>query len=1138
MKLRFTTIFKVIGMAVLALQTLALEAQVTPTAGAVECFQVGNGGLFTDTGGPGGNDAVEGAPGNYTNCNCVTTTTLCASDGSAVQLEFTSFGVNASFDWLVILDTDNPGNEEFPASVLTDPANGALQLFNNADGAGDGGAENYGLGSQVGLNTLNQLPETTFTATNATGCLTVVFRASSQVDDSGWEALLSTTSNVPHPGDNVPCGGPVTCAPPSNLQASGITETTAELTWNASPSTDNYQIEYGPAGFAPGTGTTITVSGQTTWTLTDLLEMTAYDVYIQALCDGGEVSALIGPMTFTTCCIPIPDVCIYTLNLYDSFGDGWNNANLTVDHNGATNVYTFTSGNFATFTLTVTEGEPFVMTYAPGFYENEVSYELIDSDGNLLFGDGPFPQVGEVYNELVVCPDCPAVNLASIVVSDIDTMSAVVSWDILPSAQSYIVEYGPEGFPQGVGLTIESDLPPVTLEGLNPCVNYDVYITAVCGQDSLSDATGPVNFMTDFPYTGGPPCIYSLNMYDSFGDGWNGSFLTVTTGGTSTNYTFTTGTFATAQIPLIANLPVTITFTPGSFLNETSYEIFDQDGNLVLEDGPFPQTGVVLEFIACPTCPGPSSFFSVDINADNATFGWNAALEDGEYMLEYGPLGFTHGTGTSIITDNLQETITGLTENTWYDIYLFFTCSDDGEKGKTLGPITFKTIWYNDVGVSGIFEPTDTSCNLDSNQLITFYMQNFGQYPQSLIPFYYAVNGVVAPIPFPTDGFYTGVIGNDSTEVVVFETTWDFSTPGYYLIEIWTELDTDSDLSNDTFRYELITAYPLPLEEDFNSGIYPEGWTTSSLPTFLYAPNHHNNTTHVVSDQLASFDQTFEITTLRVGPMGENDSLSFDYRYVVSFAGVDAAQLGVGDKLEVLISTDCGETFTEIYEINQTNHVPSAQFQTVTLDLSAYAGEGITVRFFAQRADFTGPTYWIDLDNINVFGCPSSFFAEKTVTKASGPDVSDGAISLEPVYGTAPFFYQWSNGSVSSNPTGLAAGTYTVTITDSKGCQEELEIEVGFDLPSGTRDVTALGAVSLYPNPTSGNATLRVDMAQAQELHIQVFNSVGQLIREYSEAGAPVVTRELDLSDQAGGIYLIRLSTGTDWHFEKLILTR
>lgn len=1137
MKLRFTPLLSLLAFFLLAF-SVSLAGQVTPTAGQVECFQVGNGGLFTDSGGPGGNNAVEGALGNYPNCDCVTTTTLCATDGSAVKVQFTNFGVNASFDWMVILDTDNPASEQFPASVLGNPANSNLQLFNNADGAGDGGSENYGLGAQVGISLLSQMQTETYTATNATGCLTFVFRASAQVDDSGWDALLSTTSNAQHPGDNVPCGGPVACAPPSNLQATDIDETTAVLTWNASPSTDTYVIEYGPAGFLPGTGMTVNITGQTTFTLTNLTEMTEYDVYIQAICDAGEVSALIGPTSFTTCCVPIPDVCNYTLNLYDSFGDGWNSSTLTVTHNGVSTVYTFTTGNFATFTFQVTEGLPIVLSYAPGFYENEVTYEMFDSDGGLLFEDGPFPTVGEVYNEIVVCPDCPAVNLASIEISDIDTSSATVTWDVIPSAEGYILEYGPEGYPQGVGLTINTAGPPVELTGLNPCVNYDVYITAICSPDTLSDPVGPVNFMTDVGGSAGPPCIYTFNLYDSFGDGWNGSFLTVQSGSSSNTYTFTTGSFATFQVPVFANLPVVISFSPGSFLNETSYEILDPDGNIIFEDGPFPQTGVVLSFIACPTCPGPTDFYPVDINADNATFAWNAAQETGQYMLEYGPLGFTQGTGTVISTNNLQEKITGLTENTWYDIYLFFTCSDDGEKGKTLGPITFKTLWYNDVGVLGIIEPTEADCNLASDQLISFYLHNFGQYPQSLVPFYFAVNGVVAPVNLPDDGLYTGVVGNDSSEVVTFQTTWDFSTPGYYLIEIWTELGTDSDLANDTFRYELITAYPLPLKEDFNSNIFPPEWNTTETGTFLYAPNHHNNPTHIISDQLSSSDQTFQVTTLRVGPMGENDSLSFDYRYVNSFAGTVASTLGAGDKLEVQISTDCGETYNTVYVINQSNHVPSTLFKTEVVDLSAFAGEAINVRFFAQRVTFTGPTYWIDLDNINVFGCPASFFAKQDITNASSPEAADGSVKLTPVYGTAPFAYQWSNGSISPNPIGLAAGEYTVTITDSKGCTEVLTIQVGFDIPSGTRDVSPLGTVSLWPNPTNGLTTLVVEMPSVQDLKVQVFNSVGQLIREYSEMGSNRVTRELDLSDQAGGMYLIRLSTGSEWHMEKLVLTR
>ena len=261
MKLRSTLAFSLL----LLLSAATLNAQVKPTAGEVECFQVGNGGLFTDTGGPGGNNAVEGALGNYSNCDCITTTTLCSSDGSAVQVKFTNFGVNASFDWLVILDTDNPAMEQFPASVLSVPSNSTLQLFSNADGAGDGGSENYGLGAQVGIALLSQMSTDTYTATNATGCLTFVFRASAQVDDSGWDAMLSTTSNAPHPGDNVPCGGPVACAPPTAMEANDITETTALLSWNASPSSDDYVIEYGPEGFIPGTGTLINVTGQTTY---------------------------------------------------------------------------------------------------------------------------------------------------------------------------------------------------------------------------------------------------------------------------------------------------------------------------------------------------------------------------------------------------------------------------------------------------------------------------------------------------------------------------------------------------------------------------------------------------------------------------------------------------------------------------------------------------------------------------------------------------------------------------------------------------------------------------------------------------------------------------------------------------------
>jgi len=842
------------------------------------------------------------------------------------------------------------------------------------------------------------------------------------------------------------------------------------------------------------------------------------------------------------CCLALNDLksqetCTYTVEMFDSFGDGWNGHVLTVTSDGVVTTHTLDMGDFGTSTFQVTHGEPVILEWTQGSFITEPSFNLLNPDGLIIYQATSIVPPGELYNELGFCPSCPAPDPDVVFITQVTDSSAFVNWSNVNPADFYIVEYGPAGFPVGTGIVEETINSAITLDSLNPCVEYDVYLAANCGIDSVSVTLGPFSFTTDYiPSAPGDTCTYKFELFDSFGDGWNGSILTATHNGTSTDYTVNGGEEAFFDFDAISNLPIKFGYTPGSFENEVTYNIVDPSGITLFSDGPFPQVGDnVFTTIACPTCPPPLNFTASDVNATNATVSWvTFPGSTGNFIIEYGPMGFTRGTGTTMtvpVTES-SATLTGLTENSWYNVYIEQDCGT--EFSKPIGPVMFQTIWLADVGVTGIIPNANDFCNLGADETITVDLTNFGQLPETLFEFYFAVNGEVASIPVPMDGLFTNVVGNDSTQTIDFETTWDFSQPGPYVIEAWTELEEDSNVANDTFRVEFLNAFAKPVKEDFEDGLLPEGWTTDE-GFALYGPMSHNNETWVISDNVYSFDPMFNLTSTRIGPVFAGDTLSFDYRYVDFFDGLVPTILS-GDSLQVQISKDCGETFETVLTIDSTNHVPTTDMTNHVILLDDYDGLTIIVRFLATWGN---GDYWVDLDNINVSGCPLSFGSIVNVEGTLSNDTT-GSISIEPVSGIGPYHFEWNTGDTTTAETsiidGLAPGSYSVDIVDANGCSESLDFEVGVLV--ATDEVYGVEKISLFPNPTSGLVNLNVSLSEAMEFQARVMNLSGQVVYESMRTTAQSFHQELDLSNQPSGLYILQVVADGKPYHAKLMVTK
>jgi|APTNR8051073442_1049403.scaffolds.fasta_scaffold00288_30 hypothetical protein len=414
----------------------------------------------------------------------------------------------------------------------------------------------------------------------------------------------------------------------------------------------------------------------------------------------------------------------------------------------------------------------------------------------------------------------------------------------------------------------------------------------------------------------------------------------------------------------------------------------------------------------------------------------------------------------------------------------------------------------------------------DPEDQVTIQVKNFGTNTQTGIEVSYQINGgsvVTETIP----------VSLAANQQLTYTFTEPFSSdsPDTYEIVVWTNFPDDFAL-NDTTSFVFFTSRELPLNEGFEDGGYPANWTTEDPFNQIFQPGSHNNPTFVAGDNIYSGDQNFEITSPVYGFVEAGDSLLFDYRLTLWSAGTAPFLPGANDKIEVFISTDCGDNYTLIHTINSENHTPSASFQTVRLSLADYEGETIRVRL---KGTWGSGDYWLDFDNINLKRCPASLGLTATATGASAEGAADGRIVITASNGQAPYTFQWVSGAASGTTlSNLASGFYTITVTDKIGCSDVVAAQV--DVVVAANEINRLiGDVRIAPNPTSGEALLKVTFREATDARITLLNTVGQTLFETRDQNVREGNYRLDLSNQNGGLYLVRIVAGGQVHTEKLI---
>lgn len=138
--------------------------------------------------------------------------------------------------------------------------------------------------------------------------------------------------------------------------------------------------------------------------------------------------------------------------------------------------------------------------------------------------------------------------------------------------------------------------------------------------------------------------------------------------------------------------------------------------------------------------------------------------------------------------------------------------------------------------------------------------------------------------------------------------------------------------------------------------------------------------------------------------------------------------------------------------------------------------------------------------------------------------------------GTSPYTYSWSNGATTDTAIFLTAGFYSVTVTDGRGCSIVIDSVEVLDNTGIEDQLAGIEVLKAFPNPSAGQFTLEIELAQASDLRISVMDLAGRTVYAQTENRVQNYLEQIDLSKQSQGVYVLRVETAKGMTYRRLIV--